>query len=445
MADTLSDLFVRNLRPEEKEYTRREKGGFGIRVLPSGRKVFFFLYRVDGKRRFLNLGSYKTKDNPDGITLAKAREEYEAERARVRALKSGRSEGADPVEEARIMRQQRQEQRYEAAKTPTVSDLAAEFLEKWVKKRKVERSVYDDTRTLEKDVLPKWGKRKAKDIRRRDAILLLEEIAERAPGQARNVLKVARKMFSFALQREIVEINPFAMITGSVPELAPGKRERVLSAEEVKLLWERLGAETISGSDETRKCLKLILVTGQRPGEVAGIHRDEIVGRWWTIPAARAKNGQEHRVYLTDTALELIGNAEGYIFPSPKGTSGMTVNALSHSLRNNFDFPVRDEKGKLVLGADGKHKTENRLGVQHFTPHDLRRTVRTFLAEIGVPRDHSEAVLNHKLQGIEGVYNRYKYQAEIQAALESWERKLRSILTGEAGKVIPMNRQLKSE
>ena len=81
MAGTLTDMLVKNVKPTDKEYTRREKGGFGVRVLPSGRKVFFFLYRIDGQRRFLNLGSYKTKENPDGLTLAKAREEYDAERA----------------------------------------------------------------------------------------------------------------------------------------------------------------------------------------------------------------------------------------------------------------------------------------------------------------------------------------------------------------------------
>ena len=106
------------------------------------------------------------------------------------------------------------------------------------------------------------------------------------------------------------------------------------------------------------------------------------------------------------------------------------MNALSHMLRKNFAFPVKDGKGKPVLGEDGKRKTENKLGIEPFTPHDLRRTVRTFLAEIGISRDHAEALMNHKLQGVEEVYNRYKYDREKQLALESWERKLSSIITG---------------
>ena len=136
---------------------------------------------------------------------------------------------------------------------------------------------------------------------------------ERAPGQARNVLKVTRKMFSFALQREIVVINPFSNITSSVPELSPNKRERVLTADEVLQLWEKLEDPTVSGSEETRRCLRLILVTGQRPGEVAGMHRDEIDGRWWTIPAQRTKNRREHRVYLTDSAIVHQGRRSLYI------------------------------------------------------------------------------------------------------------------------------------
>ena len=71
-------------------------------------------------------------------------------------------------------------------------------------------------------------------------------------------------------------------------------------------------------STDIRRALKLILVTGQRPGEVAGMYYGEIKGDWWTIPAARTKNHREHQVFLTPTARELIGEKKGYIFPSPR-------------------------------------------------------------------------------------------------------------------------------
>lgn len=410
-----TDSFIKSLKPQEKKLYVREARGFAIRVLPSGVKTWLYIFTFEGKRTEMNLGHYPAVSLSDART--KYNEAYEL-------LKRG----INPAELAETEKEERR-------KALTVADLIEEFIEKYVKKRKVDRSVYDDTRTLNKDVLPAWGRLKAKDVRRRDAILLLEDIAERAPGQARNVLKVTRKMFNFALEREVVELNPFTGITAAtIPGIAPQKGTRVLNSEEVRRVWEKLEDPTLSGSSEIRRCLKLILVTGQRPGEVIGMHRREIDGRWWTIPGARTKNDRDHRVYLTNTALELIGGAGEYVFPSPKGDGAMRENALAHMLRDNFYFPLKASNGKPMLGEDGKPKTENLLGVEHFVPHDLRRTCRTFLAAIGIHGDHAEAILNHKKQGVEAVYNLYEYDKEKQAALEKWERKLLDIVTGETGR-----------
>jgi integrase len=299
-------------------------------------------------------------------------------------------------------------------------------LEKWVKKRKAPVSAANDERALKTDVLLKWKDRKVKDIRRRDAILLLEEIAERAPGTAQYVLKVCRKMFSFALQREIVEFNAFAGITSAIPELAPKKKERTLSADEIRAIWSAL--DTGIGDDSTKRILKLILITAQRPGEVAGIRKSEIVGNWWTLPPERTKTRKEHRVFLTDLALSILPETtddSDFYFPSPRGNKPIAVNALAHAVRRTDD-PNKD----IIKGRDGKERDRREAfyGLTPWTPHDLRRTARTFFAEIGVLRDHAEAVLNHVLSGVEGTYNRYHYDREKQLALETWTKKLKSIL-----------------
>ena len=132
MPEQFTDITIKNLPIEDKEYTRREKGGFGVRVHPSGRKNFFYLYRVDGQRRFLNLGEYyesaKGKVKGNSVTLAEARAEYEKQRIKVKDLKNGRSDGEDPVKkrvDAKLARQTAEEEERNAT---TISGLVKEYM-----------------------------------------------------------------------------------------------------------------------------------------------------------------------------------------------------------------------------------------------------------------------------------------------------------------------------
>lgn len=445
MADTLTDMLVRNLKPDDKEYTRREKGGFGVRVLPTGRKTFFYLYRVDGHRRFLNLGEYyqpqkKGEPKSDRVTLEEARERYDMARLQVKALKSGFPGGADPVEDSRKRQAQRED--YRAA--PAVTDLVNEYISKHAKIHK--RSWQEDERLLNREIIPLWGKRKAADITKRDVTLLLEGVVDRgSPAMSNQVLKIVRKMFNFAVERDILQHTPCL----GVKALAPNtKRERTLTEAEIKTLWANL--DSVSISDEIKRALKLILVTAQRPGEVAGMHTREIDGRWWTIPAERAKNGRTHRVYLTDLALELIGDMtvtdpesggskpKGFIFPCPhkNKVQPMDSHALPVAVRRNLVWPITDKNGKQLYSNDGKPATENKLGIDQFTPHDLRRTAATFMAQMGNMDEVIDAVLNHAKQGVIKVYNLHKYDSEKQSALEDWELKLTSILNGKRPNIV---------
>ncbi|NVN97429.1 tyrosine-type recombinase/integrase, partial [Candidatus Nomurabacteria bacterium] len=297
-----------------------------------------------------------------------------------------------------------------------------------------------------------WSSRKAEDITKRDIVLLLESIMERgAPIMSNLTFAVIRKMFNFAVERDILPHSPANGIKMLAPKVA---RERVLTEQEIKTLWRTLDAAAMT--DEIKRVLKLILVTAQRPGEVVGIHTSEIDGRWWTIPSNRSKNKTTHRVYLTDTALELIGSLKkiekdtskeidkGFIFPTPltKRDQSIDEKALSRAIRNNLAVPLLDKKGKPLFMADGKRATENRLEVEHFTPHDLRRTTATFMAQQGEMNEVIDAIQNHAKQGIIKVYNQYRYEREKQMALESWERKLLHITTGIECKIIPLNRKI---
>jgi integrase len=427
-----TDKFIQSMKPSDKIQDIREGKGFGIRITPGGVKTWFFIYRIDGKRRFMNLGHYP------GVSLTEANKRY-------RSAFNLYEQGQDPLALAEEEQNNRQ-------KAFTVADLIEEYINKHAKPSK--RSWYEDERILNKDALVAWGKRKAADIKKRDVVLLLESIIERgSPGSANNNFKILRKMFRFAVQRDILEYSP---CDGVVMPAPLNRGDRVLSEIEIKTLWQNL--DTCHASDEIKSAIRLILITGQRPGEVIGMHSSEIDDKWWTIPTERSKNKKAHRVYLTDTALELIGSLKvtnpktgeekdkGFIFPCPKKPKEndpikkerpMGRLSISQVVSRNLAVPVL-VKDKPVFDAEGKPVTENKLGVADFTPHDLRRTAATCMSQLGMLDEIIDAVLNHTKQGIIRTYNLNRYDKEKQMALEAWERKLLSIITDKKSNVIPM-------
>lgn len=442
-----TDLVVKKLKPEAKEYWRRESGGLALRVLPSGSKLWYFIYTSpeDGKKKYSKLGEY-----PD-MNLSTARDKCGVLRVDVRSHK------VDPKEQEKRQREAAEAARLKAEQENyTVADLIDEYIEKHAKPHK--RGWAEDKRILEHDALKVWGNRKAVEITKRDVVRLLEGIIERgSPGSANNNFKIIRKMFRFAVQRDILTHSPCEGVVMPAPQV---HKDRVLSAVEVKTFWQTL--DTCRISDEIKRVLRLILLTGQRPGEVVGMHTEEIDGHWWTIPAARSKNKKAHRVYLTATALDLIGPLEapdattgglkpvGYIFPSPRPSKGadgqpiikpIAVTAIAHAVRFNIEGRVM-KAGQYVCDEDGNPISEgNRLGVDEFTPHDLRRTAATFMSELGFHDEVIDAVLNHVKQGIIRTYNQNRYDREKQQALEAWERKLTSIISGSECKVVPLRKK----
>lgn len=457
-----TDRYILSLKPQEKMFQVREGDGFGIRVLPSGLRIFVFIYTIAGKRRQMNLGEYPA------VTLAKARE-------RLIDVRQVYKDGKDPQEYGFEWHSNPERDRRKAAaaveadeKNPTVKALAAEYMLRHASVNKRASSAKEDQRLLDKEVLPLWGDRKAQDIRKRDVVKLLENAAERGPALCHNIFKLIRKMYNFAVSRDILENTPCLGI--KIDEIATiTSRDRVLKEpndnngiDEIFTFWNEL--EKASMSDDVKRILKLILVTGQRPGEVAGLHSSEITVEakeqkddkgnvirewtetWWTIPVARRKvkeksknPPQPHRVFLTELAKELVGDLEGYKFPSPKNgqvdengvvyCSHIDENAVAYAIRRNLkDYkPRRAIKGDVISMV--KVKEDRKMEIEHFTPHDLRRTCSTRLAELGFKDEVNDAILGHAKKGVVGIYNRYKYDREKRAAMEQWERKLLSIVT----------------
>jgi len=428
-----TDTMIKKLKPEDSDFCRSEGNGFTIRVMPSGVKTWLYLYSFDGKRRKMNLGSY-----PD-VTLEKARDKFEDAKRKVK-------NGIDPLAE-------KEQAAEENRKAPTLKTLCEDYVQKHAMRFK--KSWKEDERVLNREVIPALGKRKAADIVKRDIIRLLESIIERgSPGMANNSFQVIRKMFNWAVEQDII---PFSPCNGLKLPAPKNSRERALSETEIKTFWDSLPGCAIS--NEIQNALKLILVTAQRPGEVIGMHTDEIKDSWWTIPADRAKNGKTHRVPLSVLASEIIEQTiahtrkmreipleveySGFIFPCPhlKKKQSMERHALAIAVDRNRAWPVTDDQGNQLFTKEGEPATENRFEIDHFTPHDLRRTAATFMAQAGEMDEVIDAVLNHSKQGVIKVYNQYRYDKEKQIALDAWARKLVSITTGKQSKVIPMKRK----
>lgn len=400
-----TDMYLKKLTAPSKKTYIRESEGFTLRVMPSGAKTFIFIYTFDGKRKEMNLGSYPN------ISLADARIKHGDA---IKLL----SKGKDPAAQERDAKDERR-------RTPFIADFVDEFVTRYAKEHN--RGWQEIERALKAEIVPRWGKRKITDIKRRDLVLALDEIKERgAPVMANRVLAYTRKMFSWAVERAVLEINPFLMMSRPTKEIT---RERALNEAEIKTFWNNL--DDCKMSDCIKRALKLILVTGQRPGEIIAMHRNEINGDWWEIPAERSKNLQAHRVFITQLAKQLIGEGSGYIFKSPANPEkSYEVRTMTHDIKAN-------------LPHTPKSKVVDRIKIPHFTPHDLRRTAATRWAEMGVSGDLIDRLQNHitkQKQGVGHIYNRYSYDKEKQMSLEQWERKL-LLIVGEksnSGKVISL-------
>lgn len=394
----LTDRKIQTLKPKDVRYEIADENDHGrgtliLRVSPSGTKTFVLRYSIERKVRRLTLGEYGTR--PDQLTLAAARTKTNEIGERIDA-------GLDPIAQER-------ERQAAYAKEPTVSDLAMEYIEKWAKPRK--RSWSEDQRILEKDVLPQWRTRKAESITRKEVVALLDRIASRgAPIAANRTLAVLRKMYNFAISRSIVDQSPCLGVQSPSKE---HQKDRVLNDDEIVLFWK--GLEAAAMSITTKLALRLMLVTGQRLGEICHLTRDQIDGDWWIIPAEIAKNGRAHRVPLSPLAMSILAEAqsmgiEHYLFPSSRVTEEgkdrvMSPTALSHALRRNLSA----------------------IQITPFTPHDLRRTAATHIGMLGHNRLVISKILNHVEGGVTAIYDRHTYDAEKRTALEDWSSKLEKL------------------
>ncbi len=397
-----TDKGIAALKPKAERYEVWEAGktGLGVRVSTRGRKSWIYMYRFGGKARRMTIGTYPP------LTLANARVLH----AKAREVKE---EGEDPgVSHIAKRRAERH--------AHTVADLVEEYLEKHARPNK--RSAAIDERVLKKEVVPVWGRRKAKDITRRDIITLLDGLVDRgSPVMANRLLAIVRRMFGFAVERDILGATPCVYIKAPTKETP---RDRVLSSTEIAAFWH--GLEKASMLPLTRLALKLMLVTAQRRDEVVSAAWSEfnLSEDIWEIPATRSKNKNAHRVPPSSLACGLLnqvqelGRGSLWLFPSSRVDGPMVSISVTRAMRENL----------------------SRIGIDNATPHDLRRTAASNMTEMGIPRLVVSKVLGHSDGSITAIYDRFEYWPQKKQALDAWSARLEEIISGKPAisNVVPL-------
>jgi integrase len=382
----LTDAFLRSLKPPatgQVEYWDALTPGFGVRVSYGGRKAFQALTRIDAKLQRFTLGSYPK------LGLAEARDQAE------RIIKDA-AKGISPKD-----REAEERTKSQAARRNTFASVAEEFMADHAKNLRTKDEMQ---RMINVDLLPVWGDKPIASITRADAKALIREKARKAPIAANRLLSLVSKIFTWALDEEIIQASPAVRLKRPGEEQ---ERERSLTDDEIKVLWTVFTAMGYPFGHG----LKFLLVTGQRRGEVGGMKWSEIDGDGWKLPGALAKSKQGHRVPLSTLALEILErcpNLGDYVFMSGRGLEPLE-------------------------GWDGAKRRADSFLAEPIEPwriHDLRRTMATQMRSLGVDRLVVSKLLNHAESGITKTYDRYAADPEKAAAMERWSDRLKEIISG---------------
>ena len=411
---------VDRLKPGDKPIWDTDVKGFGVRVSSTGQKTYVVAYRPKPGGRGINKRFYVIGAHGSPETVESARTEAKSILGRV-------ADGHDP--QAEHMTERKREGK-------TITELVPSF----IKSINRQRSWKQVEKALINNFVPTLGKMRPEDIARKDIAGIVDTVAARAPVMAARTLSHIHRFMGWCIERGFIEINPAKGIKS--PE-TPTSRERVLDDDELAEVWK--AAEAVGWPWEG--LVKLLTLTAQRRGEVTGMRWDEVEGSTWSIPGSRTKNKRSHKVPLTPTAAAVIeaqpkqGTKKGecpFVFTTNAETH---VSGLSSGKRR-ID--------KTILGA--RREAARKRGddpakvkpMPHWTYHDLRRTVTTGMARLGIHPHIADAILNHKqgtIRGVAAVYNRHRYESEARCALEAWEAHVIEIVTGTApaSNVVPLS------
>ena len=352
--------------------------GLHVRVSATGRKVFYLSKRIDGRMRRKRLGEYPI------VSLADARDKA---RDILRDIELGQYDATSPSVA-------------EAAPCLTLGEVVPEFIKLYSKPRNKD---WKGTERVLQKFSPLFS-RPIDQIKRADVVRVLDTIiADGAPTRANRALAAIKKLMNWCVDRAMIETSPVAHLKPPTKETA---RERVLSDAELKTCWRMAELEGFPFA----QCVQLMMLTGQRRGEVSGMRWSELDldNGLWSLPSTRVKNSTAHIVPLAPLAIDILKSVprfqnSDFVFT----TTGTTSISGFGRLKERLDAAFAD--------------------AEDWRFHDLRRTMATNMAMLRVAPHIIEAVLNHKsgiVSGVAAIYNRHAYLDEKREALELWAKKV---------------------
>lgn len=448
----LTQLAVERIKPPATGrviYWDKHLPGFGLRVSAprpgsrEGRKVWIAMGRVDGKSVMETIA-----------TVAQVPRVDKARAAAAEALLRMKA-GAKPLDDRRADRKRREAEK--AAAVAAERESAAGRFDAVARRFLAERSKSEGwatsyatefKRILDHDVLPKWGERSIRSITDDDVKALLRAKAARrerprkgteggAAMQANRMLTRLSTLFRWALKAKLITVDP---TFGVDPVVKENARDRVLCGPEEghekddELLWFWRGCERAGWPFGL--IFKLMLLTAQREGEVAGMRWSEIDldKRMWEIPRERTKSDRAHVVHLSELAAEILRGAPresgDLVFPSRAGTE---IGSFSKP-KNRLDTAMTAQKRKAIGDPEAK--------IDPWVLHDLRRTAATLMVRLGIVSDVADRILNHAAGNrrgtIKDVYARHEFLNERKAALERLGRFVEGLIRPGASNVVEL-------
>jgi integrase len=383
----LSEIFLRKLKPQARAFTvwDTHQRGLAVAVQPTGHKSWKCVYPFHGRPRWYHIGAV------DAVNLADARKLASRVMFQV-------AEGKDPAAEKRAERGK-----------GTFEELATRYVNEYAKREN--KSWQQANKLVRRNLIPRWGKLQSAAISRGDVKVMMGSIT--SPTVANQTLAAASAIFAWAIREEIVKTNPCQLVERNKTK----SRERILSDSEIPKFWTAFEDAGLVAST----ALKMILLTGQRPGEVSHMRREHIESGWWTMPGdpvpeldwPGTKNGMTHRIWLPAAAQRLIAelDGDGFVFANSRGSA---VDKLDNAMR------------AICTG----------LKVERATPHDLRRTHGTKITGLGLGREAMNRIQNHKEGGIADVYDRHDYGPENKRVMEAVATHIMSLVEGGPSNII---------
>ena len=381
--------------------------GFGLRIRAGGKKTWIVQYRVGKQQRRITLGAVNALD-PE-----KARKAARDRLAQVTL-------GGDP---------QRDRLEARASAAITLGSLVNRYLK--FKEASVRKSTHSETKRYLNEYWKTLHKVPIHEVKRRDIAVRLTQISEEhGPVAAARARIALSGIFAWAMREGIVDANP-VIGTNKPPE--PPSRDRVLTDTELAEIW------AACQDNDYGRIVKLALLTGARREEIGGLTWQEIdIERAeLTLPPERTKNGRPHIIPLSPMALSIVAatpRREGREYLFGEGAGAFSGWSKAKAALDRRILEARRAAAKKTPKASGEVKP-----MPAWRLHDLRRTVATRMADLGIQPHVIEAILNHvsgSKAGVAGVYNRSLYAAEKRAALEVWADHVQAVLDGHGQKVI---------